>query len=64
MALKNLNVTFYSGEITVIVGKNGSGKSTLLNIIAKEINPDEGSIIAFGNDLLGDSSKLNSIGFC
>lgn len=33
-ALKNVNLTFYRGEIRGLVGENGSGKSTVTSIIA------------------------------
>lgn len=32
--LKNINLEFHKGEISVIIGSNGSGKSTLLSCIA------------------------------
>lgn len=33
--LKNINLEFFPGEITVIIGKNGSGKTTLCNLLTK-----------------------------
>lgn len=33
--LKNINLEFSPGEITVIIGKNGSGKTTLCNLLTK-----------------------------
>ncbi len=32
--LKDVNVTFPEGQLSVIMGRNGSGKSTLFNVIA------------------------------
>lgn len=40
--IKDLKV--YSNDKIGLVGLNGSGKTTLLNLIAKEINPDKGTI--------------------
>ena len=34
IGLKNINLSFPKGKITIIIGSNGSGKSTLLNAIA------------------------------
>jgi ABC-type lipoprotein export system ATPase subunit len=42
--LKNLNATFYDGEVNIIIGESGSGKTTLLNIIALFERPDDGEI--------------------
>lgn len=40
--IKDLKI--YSGDKLGLVGLNGCGKTTLLNLIAKEINPDNGTI--------------------
>lgn len=32
--LKNINVTLYPGELTIILGSNGAGKSTFINSLA------------------------------
>ena len=42
--LKNINLEFQDGEITVITGGNGSGKSTLLNIIGGITKQDSGKV--------------------
>lgn len=41
---RKTNVSFSSGQNTVILGPNGSGKSTLLQVIAGAVLPNEGSI--------------------
>jgi len=38
------DLKIYSGDKIGIIGQNGSGKTTLLNILAKEIEPDEGFV--------------------
>ncbi len=40
----NLDVTFNSGEVSVVIGKSGVGKSSLLNLIAGIDLPDSGEI--------------------
>ncbi len=44
--LDKVNLTIDSGARMALVGRNGEGKSTLLKIIAGEIVPDTGDIIA------------------
>jgi len=40
-----------AGEVFGIVGPNGSGKTSLLKILANLLNPQQGMIRLFGNDL-------------
>lgn len=42
--LKNLNITTYEGDFTVIMGSSGSGKSTLLYALSGMDKPTLGSI--------------------
>lgn len=58
-AVKNVNLTFESGEFIVIVGANGSGKSTLLNLISGSIYPTSGTISIYDADVtqLADHSR-------
>ena len=50
-ALKNVDFTANSNEITGLVGPNGSGKSTLLNLISGVYNPDSGRITFLNEDI-------------
>jgi ABC-type multidrug transport system fused ATPase/permease subunit len=43
--LKDISLTIYKNDFTVIVGKNGSGKSTFLNLVSGFLQPSEGKII-------------------
>jgi len=38
------NLKIYSGDKIGVIGQNGAGKTTLLNILAREIEPDEGFV--------------------
>ncbi len=42
--LRDLNVNFPAGRISVLVGRSGCGKSTLLRLINREEMPDGGEI--------------------
>lgn len=54
-ALRNLTLSFKSGEFAGLVGPSGSGKTTLLNIIGTLDIPSEGEAYILGNPV----SKLN-----
>ena len=44
LALDNVDMDFYSGEIHAICGENGAGKSTFIKILTGAIQPDSGCI--------------------
>ena len=48
VALKNVSLDFYPGEIHAIVGENGAGKSTFIKTITGAHAPDGGSITVNG----------------
>ncbi|MBS5822521.1 MAG: ABC transporter ATP-binding protein [Clostridium argentinense] len=45
VALDNINLEIYQGEIVCLLGTSGSGKSTLLNMMAGLEKPSKGQII-------------------
>lgn len=60
VALKNINLDVYHGEIIGIVGPSGCGKSTLLSIISGLIKPSSGKVKI--KDQVVDG-PLNNIGY-
>ncbi len=44
LALKDINLNIYKGDVIGIIGKNGAGKSTLLKILSRITSPSKGSI--------------------
>ena len=42
----DVSVKFSSGNISVVVGDHGAGKRTLLRLLAGELKPDSGKVIA------------------
>jgi ribose transport system ATP-binding protein len=44
LALDQVMMSVYPGEIHAVIGENGAGKSTLMNLLAGELQPDDGVI--------------------
>ena len=49
--LKDLDLLVKRGENLVVLGKSGSGKSTLIKCIIGLVEPDQGEIKVFGEDI-------------
>ncbi|MBV5326860.1 MAG: ABC transporter ATP-binding protein [Chlorobium sp.] len=68
-ALNHVNLSFFRGDIVVLVGLSGSGKSTLLHLLGCIDKQDEGNVIIDGIDTSSMSLeqlanlRLNKIGF-
>lgn len=45
VALENVDLTIYSGEVIGLVGDNGAGKSTLIKVLSGAYSPDQGEIL-------------------
>jgi osmoprotectant transport system ATP-binding protein len=50
-ALKNVNLTFKEGEITVLIGPSGCGKTTTMKLVNRLITPTKGRITIRGEDI-------------
>lgn len=57
VALNQINLTIYKGEVCCILGTSGSGKSTLLNMMAGLEKPTKGSIEIKGEAIEKMSEK-------
>src|SRR5690606_39219548 len=68
-ALDTANVTFNTGELTLIMGPSGSGKTTLLSLVGCIIYPTEGEVFLENNNVTKLSEKelaeirLKTVGF-
>ena len=51
-ALDQVQLTLTAGEIHALCGENGAGKTTLMNILAGNLQPDEGEIILDGTPVV------------
>ena len=67
--LKNVDFTAYHGQVTMVMGPSGSGKSTLIAALSGLMKPDEGTVMALGEDLWKksrnkiDKFRLDHCGF-
>lgn len=65
VALDNINLDIYKGQIHALLGENGAGKSTLMNILYGLYHQDSGEIILEGKPYSHNSPKnaiANGIG--
>lgn len=46
--LREINLAFYEGQVTALLGHNGSGKSTLLKTLARQIPVNVGEVMLEG----------------
>lgn len=60
-ALKNINVRFNQGEVTVILGPSGSGKSTLIRCINGLEEITEGELLIEGVNIHDKNTNINLI---
>lgn len=60
-ALKDINLSFNKGEVTVVIGPSGSGKSTMLRCINGLESIDDGKLIVNGTDLHAKATNLSQI---
>lgn len=57
VANDDVDLELRAGEVHAIVGENGAGKSTLMSVLYGSVRPDEGRIVARGEDIGFDSPK-------
>lgn len=56
LAVDNISLKLYKGEILALIGENGAGKSTLINMLGGVQKPDRGQIILNGQSVTFSSS--------
>ena len=63
VAVNNLDLNVYRGDVFGFLGPNGAGKSTTIRMLLSLIKPTEGSIKIFGMSVKNDRAKIyNKIG--
>jgi putative ABC transport system ATP-binding protein len=69
MALRDVSLEAYFGEMLYVVGPSGSGKTTLLSVLSGVLRPDAGQVSVEGTDIWAlapdklANLRLNKIGF-
>lgn len=58
LVLKNLNLDFYEGQFTCVLGHNGSGKSTMAKLINALELPTVGKVLTFGYDTSDENNEI------
>ncbi len=57
-ALNGLNLDFYEGQFTCVLGHNGSGKSTMAKLINALEIPTNGSVTTYGFDTSDEKNEI------
>ncbi|XP_055936833.1 phospholipid-transporting ATPase ABCA1-like [Argiope bruennichi] len=65
LAVNNVSLNVYEGQITVLLGHNGAGKTTTINMLTGIHAPTSGSALVNNLDILKEKSKIRrSLGVC
>ncbi|XP_042235529.1 phospholipid-transporting ATPase ABCA1-like isoform X4 [Homarus americanus] len=65
VAITNLNLELYEGQVLVLLGHNGAGKTTIISMLTRELKPTAGSIQVYGHDISSAWNKARRlIGLC
>jgi sulfate transport system ATP-binding protein len=62
VALDDVSLTIGDGEFVAVLGPSGSGKTSLLRILAGLDQPDTGSVVRDGHDLLALDARRRGVG--
>ena len=66
-AVRDVDLAFFEGQITVLLGHNGAGKTTVISLLTGLLPPTAGSARAYGLDLLNAEDQgavRRSMGVC
>jgi branched-chain amino acid transport system ATP-binding protein len=56
VAVSDVSLDLYLGEIHVVIGPNGAGKTTLTNLLSGDLPPTSGEVMFGGRDIAGCTS--------
>ena len=61
LAVDDVSVQVYRGEIFGVLGPNGSGKSTFIRLISTLLVPDSGHVTIFGRDIVREERAVQRL---
>ncbi|MCL1950987.1 MAG: ATP-binding cassette domain-containing protein [Turicibacter sp.] len=61
VAVNDLDLTIYKGEVFGILGPNGAGKTTMVRMMATLLKQDAGTIRILGQDTLKDADEVRKL---
>jgi len=65
VAVRNLSLDMYKGQIFTLLGHNGAGKSTTISMLCGLYSPTSGSAKILGRDIATEMDELRrNFGFC
>ena len=65
VAVENLDLTMYEGQIFALLGHNGAGKSTSISMLSGLIAPSSGSATIYGMDISSELADIRKqMGVC
>jgi len=62
-ALKDVNVSFNTGQVVAVIGPNGSGKTTFIKCLLGMVLPDTGRILFDGQNIANNWNYRRHIGY-
>ncbi|XP_027022078.2 uncharacterized protein abca12 [Tachysurus fulvidraco] len=64
-AIENLNLAFYEGHVTSLLGHNGAGKTTTMSLLTGLFAPSSGMIEVYGKDMQSSMKHVRKeLGVC
>ncbi|XP_060910213.1 uncharacterized protein abca12 isoform X2 [Labrus mixtus] len=65
VAIQDLNVSFYEGHVTTLLGHNGAGKTTTMSLLTGLFAPTSGTIEIYGRDMQNNIDDVRrELGVC
>ena len=65
LAVDDVNLRIFKGQITVLLGHNGAGKTTTMNMITGMFQPTSGQVLVDGYDIETQTQKARkSLALC